>query len=343
MKKLLSKKVLSFVVIVILLYIMITIFNFDDSKSSNKASIELAGVKPELIYEEDGKTYYVVNGNFYEKEGETLKFIDTLYDPDYYKKNYVTENRIIYQIDPQTGTRYKVLTSFKEGFENAETLQDLLTPDRWHNSNVDPARKGQANNYYNLGNRIGIAHDIVRSGTNSLKSVALANANDVSKSSINRGIMYYKKGDNVYFSGWYYFEKTPSLYDAGGLTIFDLESNWIRNIGIRLIIRYKDALSAELEFPKTQFRQEQGKEVSFPTGKWVNVKGQIYLSDKDGFVKLWQDGVLILNKKGRTLPLANIVYDKIETGITAMAKGSKYSQTLYVDDFVISKSSGGGL
>ena len=29
---------------------------------------------------------------------------------------------------------------------------------------------------------------------------------------------YFKKGDDVYFSGWFFIDNTPSVYDAGGFT-----------------------------------------------------------------------------------------------------------------------------
>ena len=44
------------------------------------------------------------------------------------------------------------------------------------------------------------------------------------------------------------------------------------------------------------------------------------------------------DKKARTLPLADTVYDRFEIGITAIAKGSRYEKVLYVDDVVISDS-----
>jgi hypothetical protein len=149
--------------------------------------------------------------------------------------------------------------------------------------------------------------------------------------------MYYAKGDDVLFSGWFYFEKSPSLYDAGGLTIWDLESSWAKNLGMRMIMKQHDVLAFELELPKTTYRQPQGSEVQFPMQQWVHIEAHLHLSDTDGIVKVWQDGHCIIDvTKCRTLPVANIVYDRLEVGISAIAKGSLYPQTLYIDDVIIS-------
>jgi hypothetical protein len=68
------------------------------------------------------------------------------------------------------------------------------------------------------------------------------------------------------------------------------------------------------------------------------VETHAFLSDEAGRVQIWQDGRKVLDKQGRTLPLADTIYDRFELGITAIAKGSRYEKVLYVDDVVISDS-----
>lgn len=327
--------------ILIVLVIAVLIFSFSGyfgsgGGNSGGHSIDLAGVTPNQIYKEDGKTYYLVDGVIYELQGSTLKFTDNLYDPDFYKKNYVKEGGAIYQIDPKDGALYKVVTHFEEGFENAATLKDLFGENRWHNSNVDPDYEGEPQNYYKIGNRVEISHSVVRTGRGSLRAYAKP-WKDVSKASIGRGIIYFEKGDDFYFSGWFYMEDTPSIYDGGGMTLFDLESNWMKSAGIRSIFKSGDALAIELKFfGKKTFRQEKGKEIAFPIGKWVHIETHIYLSDENGLVELWQDGVKIVDETGQTLPLKNTVLDKFEVGISAIVAGAKYEKVLYIDDVVIS-------
>ena len=81
-----------------------------------------------------------------------------------------------------------------------------------------------------------------------------------------------------------------------------------------------------------------GSEVKFPTGQWVHIQTHVVLSDEAGLVQIWQDGRKVLDKTGRTLPLADTIYDRFELGITALAKGARYEKVLYVDDVVISDS-----
>jgi hypothetical protein len=231
-----------------------------------------------------------------------------------------------------------VSRNFSEDFERAASTDDLLTPSRWHYSTTDPKRADQEGNYYNLGNRITVSRDVVHGGNASARFHARPSSRIASKSSLSRNIMYFKKGDDVYFSGWFFFEDTPSIYDAGGFTLFDLESTFMKSVGLRTIFRINDSLTFELELPKTQFRQDRGSEVSFPTRRWVHIETHAVLSDEAGLVEIWQDGRKVLEKKGRTLPLADTVYDRFEIGITAIAQGSKYEKVLYVDDVAISDS-----
>jgi hypothetical protein len=146
------------------------------------------------------------------------------------------------------------------------------------------------------------------------------------------------KGDEFFFSGWFFIKGTPSIYDAGGLTLFDLESSFLKTVGLRLIVRRNDSLAFELELPKTQFKQPREAEVRFPSGQWVHVKAHAVLSDEAGRVQIWQDGLKVLDQPGRTLPLADTVYDRFEIGISAIAKGSRHEQVVYVDDVRVSNA-----
>lgn len=255
---------------------------------------------------------------------------------DFWEKNYRIQNGVTYQVDPDSGELYEVTRKFSEGFENANSVDDLIKPNRWHNYNADPKKAGRDDNYYELGNRVTLSHDIVHSGNNSLRFHARPSSDMASKASINKGIMYFKKGDHVYFSGWFYMEDNPDVYDGGGTTFFDLETTFEKYVGLRIIVRTEDALAFELERPKTDLRQAKGEEVSFPTGRWVHVKTHALLSDEEGEVQIWQDGRKVLDRKGRTLPSATSIFDSFEIGITAIARGAKYEKTLYIDDVRIS-------
>ena len=55
----------------------------------------------------------------------------------------------------------------------------------------------------------------------------------------------------------------------------------------------------------------------------------------DGVIELWQDAQKIIDTRGRTLVLANTIYNSFEIGISAYNEKEK-TATLYVDDVEIS-------
>jgi hypothetical protein len=293
----------------------------------------------DLTFEQDGERLVLVQGDVYRvRPNGGREFLERLYDPDFFAKNYRQRDGDVFQLDPETGRLYAVTRRFEDNFENAASAADLITPARWHLSNTDPERAGKADNYYDLGNRITLSRTVVRGGAASLKFHARPSSRMTSKASLVKNIMYFKKGDDVYVSGWFFIEDTPSIYDAGGMTLVDLESSFMQSVGLRIIFRQNDALAFELELPKTQFMQDSGSEVRFPTDRWVHVEAHAFLSDQAGRVEIWQDGRKVLDKQGRTLPLADTVYDRFEVGVSAIARGSRYEKSLYVDDIVISDS-----
>ena len=288
----------------------------------------------EEYFVHEGINYVLVNGDVYrDNEDHSRTFEAHLFDPDYIDTNYVADGGQVYQINPEDPSeRYPITRQFSETFE-----QDLglMSAERWHSNNADPADAGQPTNYYNLGNRVTRVTTIDHSGSASMKFFANPST-QTSKASLAKNIMFYQKGDTVWFDGWFYLASTPSVYDVGGFSLFDLESTFMQSIGLRAMIRPGDALAFELEFPKTQFNQDVP--VPFPTGQWVHVVTGAYLSDdpEQGQVMIWQNDALVLDKHGRTLPFANTIYDRFEIGITALAAGSEYSKTLYMDDVQIS-------
>jgi hypothetical protein len=308
-------------------------------RSTHETAGSVQDAAPDLTFEEGGETYVIAGGNAYRVRPDGRReFLERLYDPDFFAKNYTVRDGQVFQVDRDSGRLYPVSRNFSEDFERAASTDDLLTPSRWHYSTTDPKRADQEGNYYNLGNRITVSRDVVHGGNASARFHARPSSRIASKSSLSRNIMYFKKGDHVYFSGWFFIEDTPTIYDGGGVTLVDLESGFMQSVGLRIIFRSNDSLGFELELPKTQFRQDRGSEVKFPTGRWVHVEFHAFLSDEDGLVQIWQDGQKVLDKPGRTLPLPEAIYDRFEVGVSALARGSQYEKVLYVDDIVISDS-----
>jgi len=309
----------------------------DGTMSGQRPAVESPAA---LTFEEEGETYVVADGDVAKvtRSGQR-QFMVRLYDPEFFAKNYEVEGTDVFRKDPDSGRLYPVSTSFREGFEGVDSTEALFALDRWHQSTADPKRAGKDQDYYNLGNRISLSREVVHEGRTALRLDAMPSSKTVSKASLSKGNMYFKKGDNVGFSGWFYIENTPSVYDGGGVTLFDLESTFLTGSpGMRVIFRINDSLAFELKFPKTQFRQERGSEVPFPTGRWVKVETQMLLSDETGRVRIWQDGRLVLDQNGRTLPLADTIYDRFEVGLSGLTQGAKYKKVVYLDDVAISNA-----
>src|SRR6266540_3063389 len=137
---------------------------------------------------------------------------------------------------------------FKDGFENADSLVDLVGLDRWHNVQIEPST-----------NRVEVTSEKVHSGTRALKLVAASGSGRTTKADIDRQLLTFKKGDEVYFSGWFYL---VGGRDVTGIFLWDLESTQYYNApGRRLYIQGGEYLASDLgkwlpEPPR--FRQSSG-------------------------------------------------------------------------------------
>lgn len=179
---------------------------------------------------------------------------------------------------------------------------------------------------------------IKHSGNKSFKLEAIASpASDVSKASVSKQNMAFWEKETVHLSAWYYLEGTGT---AQWLFIMDLEEQTAIGAGpgIRLAI-VDGALRVEHKYFNDDIIQA-GAPLLFPRDQWVQVELEVKLSQKKkGYVKVWQNGTLIIDQdKWRTLPKDFLynqqgtkgMYSSIEFGITANTKD--HNTVLYVDD-----------
>lgn len=223
---------------------------------------------------------------------------------------------------------------FEERFEEAVVINDLLKEDLsgWHQI--------QKNRDKNI---VEITSDRAHSGKKALKTYAIPyDGKTASKAAIQRELFDFKKGDHAWISAWFYLEDSPI---AENLFLFDIEAPETTVLfmkktspGRRIFLGTKEEIVSDLGkwWNKEMFRQPKGKEVPFPKDRWVNVKIHLYLSeDKDGIMEVWQDDIKIIDAKGQILPTADSIYTRVQIGITANGN-EEHSQTLYVDDIIIS-------
>jgi hypothetical protein len=289
--------------------------------------------------------FRIKNGNIYRVDAlfGTHLFVKHHFDTNFYAKNYELIDGIPHVIDHDSGKKYPTHRNFSDGFENADSIHELINLDRWMQFTVQSPSAPTVPEYNALRKRI-LNHDAdfidnlvlpqgerTHSGARALKTYSVLPTSGMAtcKAALHRSLFHFVKGDDVWFSGWYYFEE-PGEYN----TLMDLESTWVPgHPGMRIVLN-EGLLSFQLAKwePKRSYRQPSDSRVPMPIRKWVHLKSRLHLSEDDtGIIQLWMDGELLIDERGQTLPFAGAVYDDFEIGLSAHSKG-KGPALLYVDD-----------
>lgn len=299
---------------------------------------------------EKGTTYKLHKGSLYRVDAGSGKweFTQQVYDPDFYAKHYVQRNGAIFR-KGSDGELVPVRRKFAEDFEGLTQLADLIGTKRgWTSFDLLSPKaptvkesvklrnrilKSGANF---LDNRIEPGGTVVHGGKAALKAVSLSPIRGMvtAKASLSTELMHFVKGDDVWMSLWCHVPSGSGM----PFTVLDLETTWIhQQPGMRIVIADGKHACFQLKgFEQPYYRQPKGKEVAFPTGRWVHLKAHLKLTEKDdGVIELWQDGQKIVDARGQTLVLAQAIYNSFEIGISAYNEDGK-AATLYVDDVSIS-------
>jgi hypothetical protein len=221
---------------------------------------------------------------------------------------------------------------FNDDFEAAKNTADLLSNkiDGWDRMERDGAKGLNCNS-------VALTSERTHSGKQALKCVASpAEGKIISRADIECAGLQFKKGDHVWFSGWFWL---PSDTDASQVFLWDLETSKLRNSpGRRLFLQDGESVASDLGkwWNAKAFRQPADAQVKFPKDRWVHVKIHLMLSEgPDGHMQVWQDGVRVLDAMGKTLPRASTVYDRMQVGVTANSRTNR-TQTVYIDDVTLS-------
>jgi len=302
----------------------------------------------ELTVTENGTTYKLSKGSLYQVNASgKWEFVQQIYDPDYYVKNYVEREGAIFR-KADNGELVLVKKSFTDDFENAK-LTDLIGPKRgWTTFTLQSPKAPTVKDYVQLrsrilkgeadflDNRIEPSGEVVHGGKTALKCVSVPPSRGMvtAKASLSTELVHFVKGDDVWISMWCHVPAGSGM----PFSVLDLETSWLFNHpGIRLIIEGEKFAGFELKMVgHAKYRQPKGHEVPFPTGRWVHLKAHLKLTEQDdGVIELWQDGQKIIDTRGQTLVLAHAIYNSLEIGISAYGEQDKPG-TLYVDDVEIS-------
>jgi len=178
-------------------------------------------------------------------------------------------------------------------------------------------RKGEADF---IDNRIDAVDGMAR-----FTSVAPAKRMVTAKAMLQNDQLWFVKGDDLWFRGRFF------LQSGVPFTIVDFqERGRTHSPGPRITIWDGTHIGMELKyFGKPTMRQKVAK---VPKGRWFELKLHMMLDDKEGLIRVWQDGELIIDGSMQTLPQANSLLNSLEVGITATDQAA----VLLLDDIVIS-------
>lgn len=312
-----------------------------------------------------GVSFVVVGGDIYRVNDDgSYTFETNYYESGFFEKYYEADGSTLYKKDPNGELRVEVVKHLEEDFETYTTVQDFIVtaddlievierygntlaleylPSPWNVLVLQSPKAPEVSDYVALrkkiedgesdflDNRVEPTTEKAHTGKTSIKlfSVPPSKSMITAKASFETEFLHFVKGDDVWFSGWYFLE------EGRPQTIMDFESSWLdQHSGIRIAIDSSYRLYVELKaFDKPQWRQVEPF-VIFPRGEWVHIKAHFLLDDEDGIVELWQNDVKVLEGRGRTLPLSNSIYDILELGISANPHNE--TTTLYIDDVSIS-------
>jgi hypothetical protein len=148
-----------------------------------------------------------------------------------------------------------------------------------------------------------------------------------SKASLDTELLHFKRGDRVHYSAWYRLDR-----ELEWATLMDLETTWIKgHPGPRIAIS-GGALQVELKWADKP-RWKQAKPIKLPVNQWVHVETEYLLDNHDGRVRVWQDGKLLIDGTGQTLPLEDSILNSMEVGLSA----TQTDAVVCVDDVEIKR------
>lgn len=317
---------------------LVCFFYVDRSAHAAQSCVTEVPAPDEDIFTIKGTRVKVIEGDLYVCRDSRWKFEKTLV------RNVAKDVEVkrsadgCEMVNTSTGERVTLSRQYSTGFEKPSFL-DLFSMEDWTGTTLLSPKADTVKEYMELNrrilqggdfldNRIDLVGDNVHSGSHALRFYAVEPGwtMNTSKSLVEKKNLCFGKGDDLWFSGWFYLEKNVPA------TLFDFETRRMQGgPGIRLFIRQKKYASMELKFiVKPQYNQTS---VSVPLGRWFHIKLHLRLSNHDdGLIEMWQDGTRILSMNGQTLPTNDSVYHVMQLGITATPREA----AVVADDIAVS-------
>ncbi|MCU0696252.1 MAG: hypothetical protein MUC96_06975 [Myxococcaceae bacterium] len=257
-------------------------------------------------------------------------FVGSLYEPTWYEDAYeVVECQVLRRDDER---RWPVRRVLRDDFEGAGDFLSRFGPDAgWTGVTLQSPSTPTVPAYVALrrclfertcdfrDNRFDLVEEPGRGRFVRATSVAKGPL-VTAKASFESSLVYFIKGDVVTFTA------KVRVVSGQPFSFFDLESGFIaESPGPRVFLSRGRAgdeplhLAVELKFlDKPTFEPAPGTVRPFPLGEWVDVEVELRLDDGPaGVVKLRQNGELVVDARGQTLPLPDTVLDSLEVGVSA--------------------------
>ena len=301
---------------------------------------------PEASFDLDGSHYDVIDGMLFEgPSGSAQKAVQRVYDPEFHAKNFAQDGNQLVRLGSD-GEKYPVKSELNETFENTQSIVDLIGLERgWTEFTVLAPATRSAGEYSALrhrilqgksqfiDNRVEPSSERAHSGATSLRTYSVASKGDMqlTKASLGSSLFHFKKGDDFWYSAWYFLEKGRPW------SLVDLESTFLdQGGGMRLMLTDDLRPFFQLKWPsRPEYRTQAHDDTALRPGVWTHIKVHFLLSEgADGVAQLWIDDHLIIDAKGQTLPVAKIVYDSLEVGNTANPPAIE--TILFIDDIKVS-------
>ena len=131
-----------------------------------------------------------------------------------------------------------------------------------------------------------------------------------SKADVKMARMWFIEGDDLWFRGRFL------LQSGVPYSLVDFEDNNQRGSpGIRIVIDNQRFIGIELKAARKPRLRQQA--VELPRGVWFELVLHLGLDAESGAVRIWQDGVLIIDGQMQTLPSEGSLLNSFEIGITA--------------------------
>jgi hypothetical protein len=257
---------------------------------------------------------------------------------------YFTDGVNIFRAISQDGNNdlYPVLSRFYNGFDEYQLVPELfgIYQDWSSMTLLSPATptiasyvtlKQQIFRYESdfLDNRLDLDTRRMHKGTKSLRLQAVKPVSPLSltKTSIDNENLLLRKNTAVSITAWFYIaEGTPT-------GLLDLECGVIsESPGIRLLL--SDQLEPKVEMKwgnKTTYRVPPTIGTKIPRNTWVKIRLNLAITDNtNGIVQLYVNDRLVIDARGQTLYNADIIYNRLQMGITANASPS--NAVVYMDE-----------